>query len=196
MLSWGGICVANEGIAVVERNVAWKERAKEAEERWIAEQAKILADMEREMAAVSEDPYLTPTEAATIRKVHPNAIYSAIKRGTLVAIPLHPPGTPPQRRNYRIRRSVLDLWMEHAPHRPKLADCRYAVERHRADGYLTIGEAAKALGVCRSRVNALCKRANNPLPRVQLDDVWFISRRDVEDLRNQRMLRGLRSLEI
>jgi hypothetical protein len=169
---------------------SWKERARAAEGRWLEQRKALQAEID---AATADDPFLTTEEAAKIHGVRSHAIREAIKRGTLVAVSLHPAGAPPQRRVYRIRRSELERWRTATPIRHTFTDNRLAVERYRADGYMTITDAAKAIGVSRSRINMFC--AQGRLPRQMFDNLWFIRRVDVENFRTERMLKDLAELE-
>jgi len=54
------------------------------------------------------DPWLTLQESAAEVKVHENTLYTAIKRGQLRAARVSARGA------YRIRRSWLDAYLEHA----------------------------------------------------------------------------------
>jgi hypothetical protein len=172
--------VQNTRMAVVEA-------IRRAEERW-------LADQEAIKEASLTDPLWTVAEAAAYRGVTENAIRHAIRSGRLVAIPFHPPETPPSHRNWRVRRSEVDRFAAMTQKRGVSAGYRQTVERAHNEGFVTITEAAKMLSLSRTRIEHMCRQRHKRLHRLSFEDIWVIRRSEVQALADDRAFNTLLGL--
>lgn len=174
------------------------EKMRQANEAWVAQQAAIEAEYADVLAGENADPLLTVSEAASYRGVASQTILNAIKRGTLAALHLHTADTAPRRREYRIRKSELDRYERSLPFPILKGEMgENARQTIHEEGYVTMGEAAKMIGVSRSRVEQLSLRRRDGSARLYREMIagrWAIRRSEVQSFVDDRALKSLRSL--